>query len=106
LVLGALDVSIAFASIDASSEPVNWWKLVGALLFQALAVALLLLFVAHRQPSRAFTPGPLEVFRHWLMPYALFAFGVAFSLSLLFNAVACGEEPFVKSRRGEQICGK
>jgi hypothetical protein len=106
LVLVVADVGVVLASIGGSSEAVSWWKAGVALIFQAVAVALLLFFVADRRPIRNSAPGPWEAFREWMTPYFLFAFAVAFSLSLLYNAVACGEHPFVKSRRGEPICGK
>ncbi len=106
LVLVAADVWVVLASIGSSSEPVSWWKAVLALTFQAVALAFLLFLVADRRPIREPAPGPWEAFREWVTPYFLFAFAVAFSLSLLYNAVACGEQSFVKSRRGEPICGK
>jgi hypothetical protein len=100
------DIWVALASIGSSSEAVSWWKLFIALIFQAIAVALLIFFVADRRPTRNAAPGPWEAFREWVTPYFLFLFAVAFSLSLLYNAVACGEQSFVKSRKGEPICNK
>jgi hypothetical protein len=104
LLLAALDTWVALASLNSSLEPTNWLKVVGALLFQALSVALLLFFVVNRPPRREPAPGPLEAFRECVTPYFLFAFAVTFSLSLMYNAVACGEQSFIKSRRGVPMC--
>src|SRR5690349_9282898 len=104
LLLAALDVWVALASLNSSAEPTNWWKVVGALLFQALSVALLLFFVVDRPPRREPAPGPFEALRDWVMPYFPFALAVFISLSLMYNAVACGEQPFIKNRKGVAMC--
>ena len=101
LLLVALDAWVALTSLNSS--PTNWWKVVGALLFQALSVALLL-FVVDRPPRREPAPGPFEALRDGVMPYFPFALAVFISLSLMYNAVACGEQPFIKNRKGVAMC--
>lgn len=101
--LVVLDALVGIGGANATAEQVSVGKIILALSLQVASVALLFFFV--RRPRRSDqTAGPWEQFRTWVTPYFLFVFAIAFALSLLYNAVACGEQSFVHSRRGEPIC--
>ena len=103
VLLATLDASVALVAKNVTAEPPSMAKIIAALGFQAVAFAVLLFFIGTPREVKA-SVGPLKQFRAWAAPYFLFAFAVAFSLTLLYNAVACGEQSFLHSRRGEVIC--
>lgn len=103
VLLAATNAFIARSAAGVTPESVSVSKVAVAVVMQLLAVALLPFLVAwFGAPGDSI--GPLEYFRRRAMPYFVFAFVVAIALSLLYNAVACGEQSFFKSRRGAPEC--
>ena len=103
VLLAGTNAFIARSASGVTSEPVSVSKVVAAVVMQLLAVALLPFLVTWFRASGD-SIGPWEHFRRWAMPCFVFAFFVAIALSLLYNAVACGEQSFFKSRRGAPEC--
>lgn len=103
LALSALDGWVALVSTDTSAEPVNWAKVIGVLLFQVLALVLLLFFTDESRISRHVRRGSFEAYQHWSRPNFLFVMAVGVSLLVLYNAVACGEQSFAMIK-GKPIC--
>jgi hypothetical protein len=101
--LVGLDTWVAIEASGVTAERVSLAKVLAALGCQAVAIGLLALTLRFRRESLSPT-GPLEQFRAWATPYFIFAAAVGFSLSLLYNAVACGEQSFLHARRGEPAC--
>lgn len=103
LALGGLDVWVALVSADTSAEAVNWAKIFGVLLFQVLALVVLLSFTDESRISRHVKRGSYEEYRHRSTPNFIFAMAIGVSLLVLYNAIACGEQSF-RMLRHEPIC--
>lgn len=101
--LAALDALVAIAGADVTAERVSVAKALVAISLQVASLVLLAFFTQRSNASTQST-GPLERFRMWATPYFLFVLTTAFSLCLLYNAVACSEQSFLHSRKGEPIC--
>ena len=101
--LAALDVLVAIAGANVTAGRVSVVKALMALSLQVASIALLAFFIP-RPSASSQSAGPFEQFRTWATPYFLFVLAVAFTLTLLYNAVACGDQSFVHGRKGEPIC--
>jgi len=101
--LVALDALVAIAGANVTAGRLSVAKALMALVLQVASLVLLAFFI-ERPSGSSQSAGPFERFRTWATPYFLFVLAVAFTLSLLYNAVACGDQSFVHSRKGEPIC--
>ena len=101
--LAALDALVALAGASVTAERVSVAKALVALSIQVASLALLAFFTQRSNVSSA-SAGLFEQFRMWAAPYFLFVLAGGFSLSLLYKAVACGEQSFMHSRKGVPIC--
>ena len=112
VVLLAFDVhAIAQHFLRVPVDPVAWDKAIGAFIIQVLACAAgaaYLGFLGRRSRRNAGDSsfGMLEDWRLKFWPLGALAAPVAFSVSLLFNSMACGTQPFPPTARGTRMCHK
>ena len=101
--VAALDVWVVWLGGNVTAERVSIVKVVCALTLQLASIGLFAFFVGRPVTSNE-CDGPWESFRSRLTPYILGMISVGLALSLLYNAIACGQQSFFDGRRGEPIC--
>jgi hypothetical protein len=99
----ALDALVANVGLGITAERVSLAKIITALSLQ-VAAALLFAFFVQEPRKTDLSIRLMDQIKAWLTPYIILGVTVAFTLSLLYNAVACGEQSFIHSRKGEPIC--
>ena len=101
--------AIAQRFLQASRDPIDWPKAMGALLLQAAALGLAAAYLAflgsRREPQSALHTSPLASWRLKVLPLVALSVAGALSVSLLYNSMICGDRPF-PSARGVPMCGR
>lgn len=106
----AFDVhAIAQRFLQASRDPIDWPKAIGALLLQATVLGLASAYLAflgrRREPQSAPQAGLLESWHAKFWPLGALSVVSALSVSLLYNGMVCGDRPF-PSVRGALMCSR
>jgi len=109
IVLIAFDLNaIAQRFLQPSEDPIAWFKGVGAFILQALALgigAFYLAFLSKCQSRASKSDMPMFSWRTKMVPLIGLAVMAAVSVSLLYNSVVCGSQPF-PAVRGVPTCHK